>query len=219
MHGFDYSVPHFITRVRGTRIVVTPNIVSEVLRVPRVVHPDYPSCDLLRTVSKDELSFLFCEITSSWGDHQNTPCSGFAKGLRFLNIVMTIILHPLSHCNSITEPYARFLLSLLERLTIDFSSHFILSLIDVYRNMVTREKLIFPLATTRLLHHFSVSYLESPHFLVMRAIDIATIRQNEAQLCLKWPQMETTTPPTSFAPSIYAPSSSAGSVTLKVVMA
>ena len=189
------------------------------LRVPRVVHPDYPSCDLLRTVSKDELSFLFCEITSSWGDHQNTPCSGFAKGLRFLNIVMTIILHPLSHCNSITEPYARFLLSLLERLTIDFSSHFILSLIDVYRNMVTREKLIFPLATTRLLHHFSVSYLESPHFLVMRAIDIATVRQNEAQLCLKRPQMETTTPPTSFAPSIYAPSSSAGSVTLKVVMA
>ena len=53
----------------------------------------------------------------------------------------------------------------------------------------------------------------------MRAIDIATVRQNEAQLCLKRPQMETTTPPTSFAPSIYAPSSSAGSVTLKVVMA
>ena len=36
MHGFDYSVPHFVTRVQGTRIVVTPDIVFEVLHVPRV---------------------------------------------------------------------------------------------------------------------------------------------------------------------------------------
>ena len=65
MHGFDYSVPHFVTCVRGTRIVVTSDIVSEVLYVPRVAHPDYPSCDHLRTMSKDELSSLFCEIPSS----------------------------------------------------------------------------------------------------------------------------------------------------------
>ena len=26
MHGFDYSIPHFITFVRGTRIVVTPEL-------------------------------------------------------------------------------------------------------------------------------------------------------------------------------------------------
>ena len=31
MHGNDSSVPLFITRFRGTRIVVTPDIVSEVL--------------------------------------------------------------------------------------------------------------------------------------------------------------------------------------------
>ena len=42
MHGFDYSVPLFVTRVRGTRIVVTPDIVSDVLHVPRVAHPNYP---------------------------------------------------------------------------------------------------------------------------------------------------------------------------------
>ena len=65
MHRFDTSVPHFITRVRGTRIVVTPDIVSEVLHIPRVAYPDYPSCDHLRTVSKDELSSLFCETPSS----------------------------------------------------------------------------------------------------------------------------------------------------------
>ena len=144
MHKFDTSVPHFFSRVRGMRIVVTPDIVSEVLHVPRVAHPDYPSYNRLRTMSKDELSSLFCETSLSWGDSQNTPWSGFAKGLRFLNIVMTFILHPLYHYNSIIEPRARFLSSLLEDISINFPSHFILSLINVYRNTVTHDKLIFP---------------------------------------------------------------------------
>ena len=72
MHGFDISVPYFVTRVRGTLIVVTQNIVSEVLHVPRVAHPDYPGCDCLRTVSKDKLSSLFCE-TPSFGVTVKTP--------------------------------------------------------------------------------------------------------------------------------------------------
>ena len=121
MHGFDTSVPHLITRVRGTCIVVTPNIVSEVLHVPRVVHPDYPRCDYLRTVSKDELLSLFCETPSSWDNCQNTLCSGFAKGPRFLNMVMTFVLHPLSHHNSITEPRTRFCNPSLRGLPLIFS--------------------------------------------------------------------------------------------------
>ena len=99
-----------------------------VLHVSRVMHPDYLSYDCVRTVSKDKLLSLFCEKSSSSGDRQNTPYSGFAKGLRFLNMVMTLIFHPLSHYNSITEPRAQFLSSLLKGLTIDFFSHFILSL-------------------------------------------------------------------------------------------
>ena len=51
MHGFDYSTPQFITHVWGVRMVVTPNIVSEVLHVPRVAHPNYPGCDRLTTNS------------------------------------------------------------------------------------------------------------------------------------------------------------------------
>ena len=101
MNGFVFSVPHFITRVRGTRIAVTPQIVADVLRVPRVEFPNYPSCECLRTVSKDELTSTFCECPSEWGEHQFTYCSGFAKGSQFFNIVMTFVLHPLSHYNSI----------------------------------------------------------------------------------------------------------------------
>ena len=95
-------------------------------------------------------------------------------------MVMTFILHLLSYYNSITEPYARFLLSLLEEISIDFPSHFILSLIDVYRDTTTRDKLIFPSTITRILHSFSISYLEFIHFFVMCAIDAAIVRRSEA---------------------------------------
>ena len=185
MHRFDYSIPQFVTRIRGICIVVTPDIVSEVLHVPRVAHLDYPGYELLRTVSKDELTSLFYKTPSSQGECQNTPCSAFAKGLRFLNMVMTFILHPLSHYNTVIEPRAHFLLSFLEVISIDFPSHFILSLIDVYRDMATSDKLIFPSAIMWILRHFSIFYPTSPHFSIMCSIDAATIRQSEAQFRLK----------------------------------
>ena len=93
---------------------------------------------------------------------------------------MTSILLPLSHYNSITEPRAQFLLSLLQGLFIDFPSHFILSLIDVYKDTATYDKLIFPSAITRILCYFFISYPESPHFSVMCAIDAATVRRSDA---------------------------------------
>ena len=158
------------------------NIVSKVLHVPRVAHPDYPSCDRLRTVSKDKLSFLFCETPSSWGDRQKTPCSSFAKGSRFLNMVITFVLDPLSHYNSIIEPHARFLLSFPEGLSIDFPSHFILSLIDVYMDTMTHDKLFFPSTIMQILRPFFVSYPTSPHFSVLCSIDVTTVRRSEAQL-------------------------------------
>ena len=125
-------MPQFVSTFRGTRIVVTSDLVTEVLCVPRLAHPDYPGCDRLRTVSKDELISHFCETPSIWGGKLNTPCSGFTKGPRFLNMVMTFTLTPLSHYNSIIEPHARFLLSLMEDLTIDFLSHFTTSINVVY---------------------------------------------------------------------------------------
>ena len=35
MHGIDTFVPHFTTVLRGTRTVVTPDLVFEILHVPR----------------------------------------------------------------------------------------------------------------------------------------------------------------------------------------
>ena len=61
MHRIDHSVPFFFTRVRGTRIPVTPQLIADVLRVPRVEFLDNPSCKHLRTVSKDKLKSVFCE--------------------------------------------------------------------------------------------------------------------------------------------------------------
>ena len=200
-------------------IIVTLDLIFEVLHVLRVEFADYLGCDHLRTASKDKLSSLFYKTPLSWGDHQNTLYSGFAKGLRFLNMVITVILHPLSHYNFITEPRAWFLLSLLEGLTIDFPSHFILSFIDVYKDSAACDKLIFLSAITQILCHASFSYPESPHFSMMCVIDTATVRRSEAQLRSKRPRTEMATPPASSAPSTSAPYSSASGVTLEVVMA
>ena len=122
----------------------------------------------------------FCERPIAWGEHLFTPVRPFAKGPRFMNMVMTFVLHSLSHYNSITEPCSRFWLSLLEHLTIDFPSHFILSIIDVHLDSASRNKLIFPSAITRILHYFSIPFPSSDHFIVMCAIDYATIKRSEA---------------------------------------
>ena len=162
------------------RIPITPQLVEDVLWVPSTEFPNYLSCEHLRIVSRDELMSAFCECHSTWGERLFTPCQPFAKGPRFMDMVMTFVLHPLSHYNSITEPYARFLLSLLEHLTIDFPSHFILSIIDVHLDSVSRDRLIFPSAITRIIRHFSIPFPSSNHFTVMCAIDYTTVKHSEA---------------------------------------
>ena len=218
MHSIDTSVPQLVMTFKGTCIVVTSNLIFKILHVPRVSHPDYPSYQRLRTMSKDELLSHFYETPSIWGERQNTSCLDFAKGPRFLNMVMTFVLTPLSHYNSITEPIARFLLSLLEDLSIDFPSHFIISIIDFYRDTATRDKLIFLSAMMQILHHFSVPIPDSPYYTVMGSINSASVWQSKAQLQLKWPRTETVDPPASTIPSTSTPSSSGGGVTLKAIM-
>ena len=66
MHEIDRLVPLFFTRVQGTRINVTPQLVTNVLWVPRIEFLDYPGCECLRTVSKDELMSAFCERPTAW---------------------------------------------------------------------------------------------------------------------------------------------------------
>ena len=151
----------------------------------------------------------FCKRPTTWGERFFTPCRPFAKGPRFMNMVMTFVLHPLSHYNSITEPRAQFLLSLLEHLTIDFPSHFILSIIDVHLNSASRDKLIFPSTIMRILRHFSVPFPSSDHFSIMCPIDYATVKRSEAQF-RSW-QTDSTAPSSRFAPCRSTPSASAPS--------
>ena len=216
MHRIDRSVPLFFTRVRGTRIPITLQLIADVLRVLRIEFLDYPSCKRLRIMSRDELMSAFCERPSVWGDRLFTPCRPFAKGPRFMNIVMTFDLHPLSHYNSITEPHAPFLLSLLKHLTIDFPSHFILSIIDVHLDLASHDKLIFPSATTKILRNFSVPFPSSNHFTVMCVIDYATVKCSKAQFHSR--QSDSAAPPSHSAPSTSAPSSSSGDVTVGDIM-
>ena len=137
--------------------------------------------------------------------------------LPFVSVPLTFFLNPFSHYNSITELCAWFFLSLLDHLTIDFPSYFILSIIDVYRDTVTCDKLIFPSAITRILRHFSVPFPISNHFHVMCAIDAATIKWSETQFRLR--QSSTAAPPLPLAPYTFAPFTATGGVTLDAIMA
>ena len=114
------------------------------------------------------------------------------------------------------------MLSLLEYLTINFPSHFIRFIIDVHLDTASRDKLIFPSAITRILHNFSVSFPSSDHFLVMCAIDYATVKSSEAQFRAR--QLDSAALPSRSTSSCStlshsAPSSSSGDVTLGDVMA
>ena len=163
----------------------------------------------------------FYERPSSWGERLFTPCRPFGKGPRFMNMVMTFVLNPLSHYNSITEPRARFLLSLLKHLTIDFPSHFILSIIDVHLDLASHDKLIFSSAITRILCHFSIPFPSSNHFTVMCAIDYATVKCSEAQLRSRSDLVapSSCSAPSRSTPSTSAPPSSSGDVSLGDIMA
>ena len=99
----------------------------------------------------------------------------------------------------------------------DFPSHIILSLIDVYEDTMTHDKLIFPSTIMRIIHHSSVSYPVSIHFSFMDALSAASVQWSEAQLQPKQPQTGMATPPASFTSSTSAPSS-AGGVTLEGIM-
>ena len=109
----------------------------------------------------------------------------------------------------------------MEGLTIDFPSHFITSILDVYLDTATLDKLIFPSALMRILQHFFVPIPLSPLFTIMGAISAGSIWQNEAQFRPKWPRVEMTdpvafaVPPFSSTPSTFT----AGDVTLKAIMA
>ena len=191
------------------------------LKVPRVEFLDCPSCEHLRTVSKDELQSAFCERPPEWGERQFTYCSAFAKGLRFFDMVMTFILHPLSHYNFIIEPRAQFFLSLLEQLTIDFLSHFILSIIDVHLDLASRDKLIFPSTIVRILHHFSIPLPAFNPLTFMCTIDYITVKCNEAQFRSRQTDSAPSTrlTPSRSARSTSAPTSSTSDVSLGDIMA
>ena len=109
IHAIDTFVPQFTMVFRGTRIVVTPELIFKVLHVLRVDHPDYPSHEHLSSIFRDELASLFCENAMLCESSLNFSTTEFAKGLRILNMMMTLFLTPWSHYNTITKPHAHFL--------------------------------------------------------------------------------------------------------------
>ena len=90
-----------------------------------------------------------------------------------------------------------------------------LSIIDVFRDMATRDKLISPSAITQNLCHFFVPFSYSDHFFVMYAINVITVKRSEAQF--RSQQLNSAAPPSRLTPSRFAPSTSAPSSSMSDV--
>ena len=100
-------------------------------------------------------------------------------------MVMTFVLTPQSHYNTIIEPCARFLFCLLEGLSIDFPSHMIVSMIDIYQDIATRDKLICLSAITCILRLMHVPIPSAHLFSIMGAINQGSKWRSDAQLASK----------------------------------
>ena len=153
MHAIDNSVPRFTTVFLGTHIVVTTKLIFEVLCVPRVDHPDYPSHRHLSSISRDELASLFCENAMLWWATLNFSTTEFAKGPRILNMVMIFVITLWSHYNTITEPHACFILSLVEDISIYFPLHVIASILDCYQDTALRDVVWYCFSFSHFMYH------------------------------------------------------------------
>ena len=160
----------FFTQFRGTCIVVTPELIFDVLQVPRVDSPNYLASPVLRALSRDVLASRFYERSMSWGHKLSFVTHDFAKDPQISNMVKMFILTPRSHYNTITKPRARFLYSLQEGLSIDFPSCMILSIMDTFHDTTSHDKLTFSSFIKRILIQASVSIPSFFHFSIMGAI-------------------------------------------------
>ena len=61
----------------------------------------------------------------------------------------------------------------------------IVSIIDIYQDITTHDKLIFPSAITHILTHLLVTIPSSPLFYTMGAISNKSIRKSGTQLVVK----------------------------------
>ena len=82
MHAIDTSVVRFTMVFCDTCIVVNSKLNSEVLRVPRLDYPDYPSHKHLSSISRDELASLFYEKAMLWGGVDTAFCTPYNSGPR-----------------------------------------------------------------------------------------------------------------------------------------
>ena len=70
----------------------------------------------------------------------------------------------------------------MEGLSIDFSSRMIVSMIYIYLDTTTRDKLIFPSAITCILTHMHITIPFAPLFSIMGAISQKYMQRSATQL-------------------------------------
>ena len=93
----------------------------------------------------------------AWGSSKTITTKSFTDESRMYNLIICFDLLPLSHWNTITKTWAKFLYTFMTKVSIDLPSVICKSLIEVHECEDKMSHLIHPCLITRLLTHLKIT--------------------------------------------------------------
>ncbi|KAF3952967.1 hypothetical protein CMV_021535 [Castanea mollissima] len=137
--------------VRNISFEVTPDLVSTVLGIPRVMESPYPYTAGTAPSQTDMLT-LFCGERTIWPHGiLKVKSASFIPEYRWLNRIMCTNLFPIAHLSTLQVPRAQLLYALITNVPIDICRHICQVIIDAFKSNWSRTVLPFLCVITRLI--------------------------------------------------------------------
>ncbi|KAA8541330.1 hypothetical protein F0562_025293 [Nyssa sinensis] len=108
----------------GIFFILTPDVIASFLRLPQVTHLYYPVLGPNPAINEVVASALHrdgLQVLQTYGNRLNHAL--MIEDYRFLNLVVSLVLSPLIHTNTLTPDSAQFLYAIGIRKSIDAPSH------------------------------------------------------------------------------------------------
>ena len=141
----------FSVMVRNIRFEVTPDLVSTVLGIPRVMESPYPYTAETAPSQTDMLT-LFCGEKTIWPNGvSKVKSASFIPEYQWLNRIMCTNLFPIAHLHTLNVPRAQLLYALITDVPIDICRHICQVIIHAFESNLSRTVLPFPCVITQLI--------------------------------------------------------------------
>nr|POF18310.1 hypothetical protein CFP56_47555 [Quercus suber] len=141
----------FSVMVRNIRFEVTPDLVSTVLGIPRVMESPYPYTAETAPSQTDMLT-LFCGEKTIWPNGvSKVKSASFIPEYQWLSRIMCTNLFPIAHLHTLNVPRAQLLYALITDVPIDICRHICQVIIHAFESNSSRTVLPFPCVITQLI--------------------------------------------------------------------